>query len=207
MRKRFFIIFFIIFLSSKAQEKIVLQNGDFIFQSMNCGPLCDAINEVTDGYKGHDFSHMGMVYIKNDAVYIIEASGQEVKVTPWETFKTYTNQKMYVGRLKKKYQKYIPSAIDFSLKQVGVPYDDAYIYNNQKYYCSELFYDAILFAYHKPFFKLEPMTFISPKTKAFFPVWVDYYKQQNIEIPQGQLGCNPGGISKSKKLKIIGTLD
>ena len=96
------LLFFILIICvsanySKAQEKIVLQNGDFIFQSMNCGPLCDAINEVTDGYKGNDFSHMGMVYIKNDAVYIIEASGQEVKVTPWETFKTYTNQKMYVG--------------------------------------------------------------------------------------------------------------
>jgi hypothetical protein len=27
-----------------------------------------------------------------------------------------------------------------------------------------------------------------------------------MEIPEGQLGCNPGGISTSDKLKIIGTI-
>jgi hypothetical protein len=27
-----------------------------------------------------------------------------------------------------------------------------------------------------------------------------------MKIPEGQLGCNPGGISTSDKLRIIGTL-
>jgi hypothetical protein len=51
------------------------------------------------------------------------------------------------------------------------------------------------------------MTFKSPKTKEYFEVWVDYYKKLNIEIPEGKPGCNPGGISTSDKLKIIGTVN
>lgn len=135
--KKSIILFLITSLFSFSQN-IKLKTGDLLFQSMNCGPLCEAINEVTEGYQGKDFSHLGMVYIKNDSIFVIEAAGKEVKVTPFEIFKTYTNEKMFVGRLKRKYRKYIPEAITFSLQQVGVPYDDEYLYDNGKYYCSEL---------------------------------------------------------------------
>ncbi len=173
---------------------------------MNCGPLCEAINEVTEGYQGKDFSHLGMIYIQNDSIYVIEAGGKEVKKTPYETFKTYTSEEMFVGRLKSKYQKYIPEAIAFSLQQIGVPYDEEYLYDNGKYYCSELIYDAFLHSYKKPLFDLVPMTFKSPKSNEYFKVWETYYQNLKMEIPEGQLGCNPGGISTSNKLKIIGTL-
>jgi hypothetical protein len=188
-------------------QNITLKSGDLLFQSMNCGPLCEAINEVTSGYQGHDFSHLGLVYIKNDSILVIEAAGSSVKITPYETFKTYTAEKMFVGRLKRKYRALIPEAIAFALQQIGVPYDEEYVYNNGKYYCSELLYDAFLHANKKPLFDLFPMTFKSPKTKEYFEVWVDYYKKLNIEIPEGKPGCNPGGISTSDKLKIIGTVN
>ncbi|MBP6073394.1 MAG: hypothetical protein KA486_00350 [Flavobacterium sp.] len=188
-------------------QKLTLKSGDLLFQSMNCGPLCEAINEVTSGYQGRDFSHLGLVYLKNDSIYVIEAAGTEVKITPFETFKTYTTEKMYVGRLKRKYRALIPEAIAFALQQIGVPYDEEYVYNNGKYYCSELLYDAFLHANKKPFFELFPMTFKSPKSNEFFEVWAEYYKKLHMEIPEGKLGCNPGGISTSAKLKIIGTVN
>lgn len=188
-------------------QNVKLKTGDIIFQSMNCGPLCEAINEVTEGYQGKDFSHLGLVLIQNDSIYIIEAGGKEVKLTPYKIFKTYTNEEMYVGRLKPKYRKYIPEAIAFSLKQIGTPYDEEYLYDNGKYYCSELIYDAFLEAYKKPLFQMFPMTFKSPKTNEFFDVWEEYYKNLKMEIPEGKLGCNPGGISTSDKLKIIGTVN
>lgn len=201
-----FLFFIIISQLIFCQDVKQLETGDLLFQSMNCGPLCEAINEVTEGYKGNDFSHMGLVYIKNDSTFVLEASGNSVRLTSLELFKSYTNAPMYVGRLKRKYRKYIPEAISFSLKQLGTPYDDAYLYDNGSYYCSELIYDAFLNAYGTSFFELQPMTFKSPKTGAFFPVWVAYYAKLNMEIPEGKLGCNPGGISTSKKLKIIGVL-
>lgn len=205
MKNKILLLFFLLFQFGFSQN-VKLKTGDILFQSMNCGPLCEAINEVTEGYQGKDFSHLGMVYIKNDSVFVIEAAGKAVKITSYETFKTYTTEEMSVGRLKRKYRKYIPEAISFSLQQVGVPYDDEYLYNNGKYYCSELIYDAFLHAYKKPLFDLYPMTFKSPKSNEYFEVWADYYEKLQMEIPEGQLGCNPGGISTSDKLRIIGTL-
>lgn len=184
-----------------------LKDGDLIFQDMDCGPLCDAIEAVTEGYKGKDFSHMGMVYHRNDTIYIIEAAGSAVRLSTLEKFSKNTKKPMPVGRLKKQYQNLIVPAIDFSLKQLGVPYDDEYIYNNGSYYCSELIYDAFMFANGgKPFFRLFPMTYKQPGTNEFFPAWVDYYKAINKSIPEGKPGCNPGGMSTSDKIEIVGSL-
>jgi hypothetical protein len=199
------IIVFVVFFQSFAQQT-KLKTGDFLFQSMNCGSLCEAINEVTSGYKGLDFNHVGLVVFENDAIFVYEASGKEVKKTKLSDFKNYTTEPIYIGRLKRNYRKYIPDALVFIEKQLGTPYDDAYLYNNGSYYCSELIYDAFLFAYKKPLFELRPMTFKSPKNNTFFKVWQDYYNSLNIEIPEGQLGCNPGGFSTSNKIKIIGVL-
>jgi hypothetical protein len=190
-----------------AQNKVQLKDGDLIFQDMDCGPLCDAIEAVTEGYNGNDFSHMGLVYHKNDTTYIIEAAGKEVRLTTLEKFSKNTSKPMYVGRLKKEYQKLIPNAISFSLLQLGVPYDDEYIYNNGSYYCSELIYDAFMFSNGgKPFFQLFPMTYKQPGTNEFFPAWVEYYSAIGKDIPEGLPGCNPGGISTSNKIEIIGSI-
>lgn len=204
--KRKLIIFFLFAFYWNFSQNIQLKEGDFIFQSMNCGELCEAINQVTEGYKGIDFNHMGMIVIQNDSILVLEASGSEVKLTPLETFKSYTNQTMYVGRLKKRFQKLIPTAIEFGLQQLGTPYDDAYLYNNGGYYCSELIYDCFLQANGKPFFKLYPMTFKAPGSNDYFEAWAEYYQKLNIEIPEGKPGCNPGGISTSKKIRILGVL-
>ena len=188
-------------------QNVTLQDGDLLFQDMDCGPLCDAIEAVTEGYRGNDFSHMGMVYHRNDTIYIIEAAGKAVRLTPIEKFSIYTNKPMLIGRLKQQYQNLIAPAIAFSVQQIGVPYDDEYVYNNGSYYCSELIYDAFLFANGgRPFFMLYPMTYKQPGTDDFFPVWVQYYKDLGKPIPEGLPGCNPGGISTSGKIEIIGSL-
>ena len=203
---RKFITAALLFANVILAQKIELKTGDLIFQSMNCGELCEAINQVTEGYKGIDFNHMGMVVIENDSVFVLEASGNSVKLTPYQTFISYTDLPMYVGRVKKRFKKLIPEAVSFGKNQLGLPYDNEYIYNNGKYYCSELIYDCFKEANKEPFFVLYPMTFKAPNSKEFFNVWAEYYKNLNIEIPEGQLGCNPGGISTSKKIKILGTL-
>ncbi|AWM13824.1 hypothetical protein DI487_08075 [Flavobacterium sediminis] len=206
MKTKCFTLFFLLSFAGFSQNKIELQNGDLIFQSMHCGPLCDAINQVTEGYHGIDFNHMGIVVIKEGNIYVLEASGTAVKLTPYETFISYTDLPMYVGRLKKRYRKLIPSAIAFGLQQLGVPYDDEYLYDNNKYYCSELIYDCFLKAYGKPLFSLFPMTFKAPGSQDYFAVWEAYYQKLHVAIPEGQPGCNPGGISTSRKIRILGIL-
>jgi len=201
----FFLLFS--FISNAQINSGDLKTGDFIFQDMDCGPLCDAIEAVTEGYNGNDFSHMGLVYKKNDTIYIIEAAGSAVRLNTLEKFSKNTKKPMYIGRVKKKYEKLIPRAISFSLEQIGVPYDDDYVYDNGKYYCSELIYVAFKKANNeKPFFQLFPMTYKEPGTNDFFPAWIEYYKEIGSEIPEGKPGCNPGGMSTSDKILILGAL-
>jgi len=201
------LLLFPIILSGQTVSIKDLKDGDLIFQDMDCGPLCDAIEAVTEGYNGADYSHIGLVFHRNDTLYIIEAAGSAVRLNTLEKFSKNTSKPMLVGRPKKKFRKLIPKAIAFSIKQLGVPYDDEYVYNNGSYYCSELIYDAFMFANGgNPFFTLYPMTYKQPGTNEFFPAWVDYYTSINKPIPEDQPGCNPGGISTSDKIEISGAL-
>lgn len=202
-----YLLLLLLFPTLIVAQKNQLKNGDLIFQKMDCGVLCDAIHAVTEGYKSNDFSHLGLVLIENDSVFIIEAAGNSVRKVSLTAFSKNTKTTMFIGRVKPKYEHLIPKVISFSKQQLGIPYDDDYIYANGKYYCSELIYDAFLQAYGKPFFTLKPMTFKQPNTDAFFPAWVDYYKNLDVDIPEGKLGCNPGGISTSKRIKIVGELN
>jgi len=201
-----YIWFFFLFPLVLFAQKNKLKTGDLLFQKMNCGDLCEAIHAVTEGFNGYDFSHLGLVVIENDSVFIIEAAGNAVRKVTLEQFSKNTQTTMFIGRVKYKYKKLIPEVISFSKQQIGIPYDDDYLYDNGKYYCSELIYDAFLKAYGMPFFELQPMTFKQPNTNEFFPAWVDYYQKLKIEIPEGKPGCNPGGISTSKKIKIVGKI-
>jgi len=190
-----------------AQEKVKLKTGDFIFQNIACGPLCDAINAVTQGYQGNKFNHMGLVYLRNDSVLIIEAIGKDVHLSPLKDFLARSKSPHYTGRLKSAYQKDIPAALSFAMKQMGIKYDSQFLYDNGMYYCSELIYDAFKYANNgKAFFKLYPMTYKEPGSGEYFPVWKAYFEQLNMEVPEGKPGCNPGGISLSDKIDMTGTL-
>ena len=194
-------------LVSSAVDRQSLKNGDIIFQDLDCGPMCDAIEAVTNGYEGLDFSHMGMVYLRNDSVLIIESIGKGVILTPLDQFLKRTANKHLVARLKPKYTSLIPQALGYSLLCMGMPYDDDFLYDNGKYYCSELIYDAFKHANGgKPFFKLYPMTYKEPGTGNFYPVWENHFKKLQMDIPEGLPGCNPGGLSQSDKIRVLGYL-
>lgn len=189
---------------ARLADGTVLRTGDLLFQDLDCGPLCDAIEEVTQSYGGQHFSHTGLVYLEGDSAWVIEAAGSQVRRTPLSSFLARSTHKVFAARLKPAYQKLIAPAVDFSLRQLGTPYDEVYLYNNGKYYCSELIYDAFKEANGgQPFFRLEPMTFRPLQSKEFFPAWVDYYRELGTEIPEGALGINPGGLSRSEKIRIL----
>lgn len=199
----FFIIFLIVPIAVFAQKR-TLKNGDLIFQNLECGPMCDAINAVTEGYNGKDFNHMGLVVVDNDNYFVIESLGKGVRKVKLQDFLDYTQLPMYLGRLKQEYQHLIPKAIEFATEQIGLPYDNDFLYDNGKYYCSELIYDAFFYANQKkPFFQLSPMTYKQPGSKEYFPVWTAHFRQQGMEVPEGKPGCNPAEMSLDEKLDII----
>jgi len=203
MKKLLLLLLWPIWLTAQTSD---LKEGDLIFQNLNCGPMCDAINAVTSGYKEMKFNHMGMVFKENNEWYVIEAAGEAVRKTKVTDFLTYTKEPMYWARLKKEYNYLIPKAVAFAKEQIGVAYDNDFLYDNGKYYCSELIYDAFLKAYGKPFFQLFPMTYKEPHANQFFPIWITHFAKQGIDIPEGALGCNPGGMSKDPKINILGVI-
>ncbi len=186
-----------------------LKEGDLLFQDLNCGELCDAIEAVTEGVNGKDFSHCAMVVKINDSLQVVEAIGDKVQVTSLHKFfarsgDTTTIQNITIGRVLKKYQPLIAKAAMNAKAHIGEPYDDVFLMNNNSWYCSELLYEVFKAANDsKDFFALNPMTFKDPKTNTFFPAWVDYYEQLNQEIPEGKPGINPGLISRSNKIEIV----
>lgn len=186
-----------------------IQAGDLLFQDLNCGPLCDAIEAVTNGVNGRDFSHCAMVISINDSLKVIEAIGQQVQISSLEDFFKRSGDSLElknisVARLRPKYQDLIPKASAYALANLGKAYDQEFLIDNEQWYCSELLYESFKVANaNKEFFSLTPMTFKDPQSQEFFPAWVDYYRNLNRAIPEGEPGLNPGSISRSEKIEIL----
>lgn len=198
------VLFFFSLASCSLHDKNwMIQEGDLLFQDLDCGPLCDAIEAVTVGAKGNKYSHCALAIRKNDSIKVIEAIGSAVMVTDLNAFLGRCSLTS-VGRLKGKNRKLVPKAIAFSMNQIGTPYDDVFEMNNGRYYCSELIYDAFAYANaNKPFFVLEPMTFNDPVNRKTFPAWQTYFNDLKVPIPERHLGINPGLISRSKHIRLL----
>jgi hypothetical protein len=204
------IYFFILLLFSlTACNSFHLKEGDLLFQDIDCGPMCDAIEAVTEGVNQANFSHIALVVKQSDHLFALEAISAGVVLTPINDFlnrslDSNNNPKVAVGRLKSPYTKLINSAINTSLELVGAKYDNEFLLNNKKYYCSELIYEVFKKANNnEALFKLQAMTFKQPHTSHFYPVWETYYSNIGIPIPEGKPGLNPGGISSSPYIKIV----
>lgn len=188
----------------------VLKPGDILFQDIDCGPFCESIEKVTSGIQGSKFSHVGMVISKGtDEMMIVEAVTAGVVETPLDkffmrSFDENNHSKVVVGRIKQVYEHLIPKAIDFANTKLGFAYDEVFDISNDKYYCSELIYDAFKYANNdQPIFQLQKMTYKDPETQEIFPIWEDYFRQLNIPVPEGKAGLNPGGMSKSSYIDIV----
>jgi len=199
-----------LFLNCKTSDSAKgLKEGDLLFQNLNCGELCDAIETVTEGIDGKDFSHCALVVNVNDTLQIVEAIGSEVQLISITKFfarsgDTTNIKNITVARLKNQHQPLLAEAMTEAKQLIGQPYDDAFLLDNGKWYCSELIYEVFKKANSDDnFFELAPMTFKDPKTGQYFPAWISYYNEINTAIPEGKPGLNPGLISRSDKIDIL----
>ncbi len=203
------VLIFIVTSCNNSGEKFFPKDGDLLFQDLDCGQLCDAIEKVTDGYRHYDISHVGIVNIENDSIFVIEANGKGVVKTPLDEFLNRSldndgNPKVIVGRLNDSLSSLIPKALRYAKQYLGKPYDDKFVMNDSAFYCSELIYRIFYLANdNKPVFHLHPMTFCFPGTNKIMPVWIDYFRKMKMSVPEGRKGCNPAEFSGSKNLKIV----
>jgi len=189
-----------------------LKSGDLLFVSSSEPGFERAITEVTQsetersmGYF-RSFTHVAIVNVTDSGVYIIEATPKHGVIYRSITEFEQENAKKttYIGRLKPQYQQWIPDAIAYALSHVGKPYNFAFDFDNDEFYCSELIYVAFAKASGKSdFFETPPMTFQCPNRHDFLPYWVDYFAKLNIPIPEGKPGLNPNGMARSEKLQPL----
>ena len=111
---------------------------------------------------------------------------------------------MIVGRLKEPcYRSLVPAAIHGAGKLLGAPYDQFFLPDNDRFYCSELVWECFRDSAGKPLFELAPMTFRKPGSSEPMAIWKNYYAKLGVPIPEGVTGCNPGSLSRSVKINIL----
>lgn len=206
MKSLFFSCLYVLLLAGTAiaQPEVALRKGDLLFQDLDCGGMCDAIEAVTQGFRGQHFSHVGIVDISGDSVMVIEAIGVKVQRIPLAQFRARNKNTIWLGRVREHPEEIGAAAVSYARRQIGKPYDGLFRMDEDKFYCSELVYDAFREANdNKPFFTLNPMTFREPGKQQFFPVWEQYFKELGQAPPEGEPGINPGGISRSERLDIF----
>ncbi|GAA5096316.1 YiiX/YebB-like N1pC/P60 family cysteine hydrolase [Chryseobacterium ginsengisoli] len=191
-------------LSCKSSQTSGLKNGDLLFVTAKETGLSGAINNVTQKQKNASFDHIGILEKSKDGVFVLHAApkGGSQKQNLKDFLKDQANdeQSVIVYRLKPEYQKTIPDAISKAELMLGKPYNFNYILDENSYYCS----DFIERAFRKDhIFKLEPMTFVDPKTGKINTFWEEFYQKKNLKVPEGELGCNPNGLAASDKLERI----
>lgn len=181
-----------------------LKNGDLLFVTAKNSGLSGAINNVTQKKESEKFDHIGILEIKNGKYFVLHASPE--KGSNRQDLKDFIkNQKedkqnIVVYRLKPEFQNAISTALEKANTMLGKPYNFNYILDENSYYCSD-FIERIFRTDH--IFKLEPMTFIDPKTGKTNEFWQNFYDKKNLKVPEGEPGCNPNGLAASEKLMRI----
>lgn len=181
-----------------------LKNGDLLFVTAKETGLSGAINNVTQKQKTASFDHIGILEKDGNQFFVLHAApkggSQKQKLKDFLNDQANDGQRVVLYRLKTEYQNTIPTAIQKAESMLGKPYNFNYILDENAYYCS----DFIERAFRKDhIFKLEPMTFIDPKTGKTNEFWEQFYQKKNLKVPEGELGCNPNGLAASDKLERI----
>lgn len=181
-----------------------LKSGDLLFVTAKETGLSGAINNVTQKQKNASFDHIGILEKQGKSFFVLHAApkGGSQKQSLQEFLKDQANdgQKVVVYRIKPEFQNTIPKAIEKANVMIGKPYNFNYILDENSYYCSDFIERSFR---DDRIFKLEPMTFIDPKTGKTNTFWEEFYQKKNLKVPEGELGCNPNGLAASEKIERL----
>ncbi|WP_312298303.1 YiiX/YebB-like N1pC/P60 family cysteine hydrolase [Chryseobacterium sp.] len=181
-----------------------LENGDLLFVTAKETGLSGAINNVTHKQKTASFDHIGILEKEGNKMFVLHAApkggSQKQALKDFIKDQKADGQNVVVYRLKPEYQGAIPKALEKANSMLGKPYNFNYILDENSYYCSDFIERAFR---DESVFKLEPMTFIDPKTGKTNAFWEEFYKKKNLKVPEGEPGCNPNGLAGSDKLERV----
>src|SRR5690606_19069251 len=184
-----------------------MENGDLLFVGNSEGNLSKAIDEVTQTDNRTNFSHIALVEKSGKNIWVLHAApekgSERIKLKEFLKTQKKDGSQIEIYRIKKEFHPDFDLAIQKAKSMLGKPYNFSYILSDTAYYCSDFVYHSFE---NDSIFEMNPMTFKNPGETALNPIWVELYKKQNLEIPEGKPGCNPNGMADSEKLERIGRL-
>ncbi len=206
------IILFVLPACNKFSENFELKEGDLLF-SVGKGEsqLLKAIQNATSKKQDIPFSHVGIVMIENDSIFVLEAEPSKgVIKTPVEKFFDETlhvkgKPVIAVGRVKPQFEYTISGAVKNTQNHLGKKYDFAYDETNNDFYCSELVRFAFIDSLGNPVFAPLAMSFKNKETAQPEPYWIEHFQKLGKEIPEGKPGTNPADMAKSPVINIVHT--
>ncbi len=174
-----------------------LQTGDLFFLNENSSDMEKAIIASTGEY-----THVALVERDSaDDVWVIEAyPGKGVRRISYEQFER-EHLLWFPTGFYAFYRLIVPfdtvAIIARAKNLVGKPYDDAFLPDNDAYYCSELIevvFDGL--------FPSKPMNWRD--ADGNLPeYWQKHFEKLGIPVPEGVPGTNPTDLSRSPILKKL----
>lgn len=180
--------------------------GDLLFISDTTG-MGSAIEQST----GH-YTHVAIVVRENNCCMVYEALPKKgVIKTEYRQWKkalyqdfsiTTTHLSKYITCRRSTLPFDTLRLMDKLNEYLGLPYDEYFLPNNGRMYCSELVYNCFYNEQGTTIFRAKPMNFKS--SDGSFPLyWQQHFQQLGVEIPQGVLGTNPNDQYNSPFLQNI----
>lgn len=176
---------------------ITLQSGDLLFLNENQSAMEQAITASTGEY-----THVALVERDStDGVWVIEASPKYgVQRIPYSQFERENNLGFFRGNIDI-YRLSVPfdiaAVIARAKKLVGKPYDNAFLSDNDAYYCSELIQVAF-----GDIFPTKPMNWRDDEGNLP-EYWIKHFEKLGVPVPEGVPGTNPTDMSRSPLLKRL----
>lgn len=183
------ITFHILPLTSLHAQWNHLQSGDLLFVSDTTG-MGQAVKASTGNY-----THVAMVERAGDSLFIIDAT-QKRGVARRPIEKTFANKMpVEIYRLTVSFD--TAAVIERAKSLIGKPYDNAFLPENDAYYCSELIQAAF-----GDLFESKPMNW-RDKEGNLPEYWQKHFNELGIPVPEGVPGTNPTDLSKSPLLRKL----
>lgn len=190
-------------VSAQRLERIGLGSlceGDLLFCAQEKG---NNITDVTQGVGGMKIDHVAIFHRQGGRTFALEAIHSGVGLTPTDSFMA-RREVVLAARLRDTLG--VARSVERALRFIGRPYDFNFMPDDSAFYCSELVQKCYRDSRGELVFKPIPMSF-HDKSGRITPYWHDYYARQGLQVPEGEPGSNPGDLSRSAAICILGIVE
>ena len=190
-------------VSAQRLENVALGSlceGDLLFCAQEEG---NNITDVTQGVGGMKIDHVAIFHRQGGRTFALEAIHSGVGLTPIDSFMA-RREAVLAARLRDTLG--VARSVERALGFIGRPYDFNFMPDDSAFYCSELVQKCYRDSRGELVFKPIPMSF-HDQSGRITPYWHDYYARQGLQVPEGEPGSNPGDLSRSAAICILGIVE